>query len=354
MQKRNEMQLLPLYHLFVQATQRGKRITPSGKRISKGTLRQLKIVEKLLLEFQQDSGEHIRIKPLNRNSQREIRQQKKYWETFFRKFCHFLYHKKNHFDNYAGTVIKTIKTFLNYIHLEKAISISQFHKRFHIPCDKWQPIVLTPGQLQFLICNKDFRSKLPLHLQRTLDIFVFGCTVGLRWSDLKSLKKKNISITPDGTYLNVNTQKTGAMVSIPLPEYAIDIINKYKRKAGINILPRLSNSNLNKQIKQVIEIAGWSYSLPKFRNQRGRPVEIKTKMDNSFRFCDHITAHTMRRTAITTLLILGVPEMVVRKISGHAPGSQEFYRYVSVAQDYLDQEVKRAYSVLSPDYKKQS
>ncbi len=102
-----------------------------------------------------------------------------------------------------------------------------------------------------------------------------------------------------------------------------------------------------------MEKAGWLYSVPKFRNRRGRPVEIKNKMGNSFRFCDHITAHTMRRTAITTLLILGVPEMVVRKISGHAAGSQELHRSVSIAQDYLEQEVKKAYSLLAPDYKKQ-
>jgi len=43
----------------------------------------------------------------------------------------------------------------------------------------------------------------------------------------------------------------------------------------------------------------------------------------------------MRRTAITTLLIMGVPEAMVRKISGHAPGSKEFYKYVGIAQDYF-------------------
>ena len=54
----------------------------------------------------------------------------------------------------------------------------------------------------------------------------------------------------------------------------------------------------------------------------------------------------MRRTAITTLLIMGVPETMVRKISGHAPGSNEFYKYVGIAQDYLNREVKTAYQKL--------
>ena len=54
----------------------------------------------------------------------------------------------------------------------------------------------------------------------------------------------------------------------------------------------------------------------------------------------------MRRTAITTLLILGVPEIVVRSVSGHAPGSKEFYKYVSLAQSYLNKEVKNAHQKL--------
>ena len=54
----------------------------------------------------------------------------------------------------------------------------------------------------------------------------------------------------------------------------------------------------------------------------------------------------MLLTAITTLLIMGVPELIVRKISGHAPGSKEFYRYVSIAQEYLNDEVQNAYKKL--------
>jgi intergrase/recombinase len=54
----------------------------------------------------------------------------------------------------------------------------------------------------------------------------------------------------------------------------------------------------------------------------------------------------MRRTAITTLLIMGVPETIVRRVSGHAPGSKEFHKYVGLAQDYLNKEVKNAYQKL--------
>jgi hypothetical protein len=54
----------------------------------------------------------------------------------------------------------------------------------------------------------------------------------------------------------------------------------------------------------------------------------------------------MRRTAITTLLILGVPEMVVRKLSGHTAGSKEFYKYVIIANDYTNNQLKQAHEKL--------
>jgi intergrase/recombinase len=46
------------------------------------------------------------------------------------------------------------------------------------------------------------------------------------------------------------------------------------------------------------------------------------------------------------MLSLGVPEAVVRKISGHSPMSKELFRYVSVAQTYQDQEVNKMFDKL--------
>ncbi len=201
-------------------------------------------------------------------------------------------------------------------------------------------------QLKFLITDTAFEQSLPKALQRTKDIFVFGCTVALRQQDLMGLKKENIQFTSEGVNVLLHTQKTSTVVKIPLPDYAIAIYHKYKRKAGKYVLPRLSGVNLNKQIKQLIKSAGWDYSLPKIRYKQGEPVEIRNIDNHSFKFYEHITAHTMRRTAITTLLMLSVDETSVRRISGHAAGSKEFYKYVGLVQDYLNDSVKNAHANL--------
>ena len=98
----------------------------------------------------------------------------------------------------------------------------------------------------------------------------------------------------------------------------------------------------SKGIKEVGEKAGWQEQYPKFMCKMGKWVELKKADGKSWKYYHHLSSHTMRRTAITSLLILGVPEQVVRKISGHAPGSKEFYKYVSIAEAYLSKEVQQA------------
>lgn len=334
--------LLPWFCKFMAATATGRRLMPSGKKIRKSTQMQYLHVYKLLCEFESCLPQPLRIRLVHRSSLRELQREKNYWAVFFRKFCSFLYNEKKYFDYYCTGVFKVLKTFFNYLGTEKSLPVGHFHKKFRVPAEKFTPVIISPAQLRYLILDKEFEHLLKPSLQKIKDIFVFGCTVGLRFRDLMQLKKENIWHTPDGVFITLHTRKTGAEVKIPLPEYAVAIVNKYWKKAGRFVLPGISDGRLNIQLKLLMEKAGWTESLPKIRHRRGEPVEIKTAKGKGYRFCDHITAHTMRRTAITTLLLLGVEEQFVRRISGHAPGSREFYRYVVIAEDYLNKKVREA------------
>lgn len=292
-----------------------------GKKISPGTLQQYQCTYLLLEEFERQQEYPLRIILLHRRSLRVMQKEKNYWIKFFRKFTGFLYNQKGCYDRYTSSVVKIIKAFFHYLAVEKGLPVGEFHKRFRIPFHNFTPVILSPSQLRYLITDTDFEQSLQKSLQRTKDIFVFGCIVALRFQDLMRLTKNNIQYTSEGTYVVLHTQKTGAEVKILLPAYATAIIDKYKRKAGQFVLPRLSGSNLNLQIKAIMKKAGWDYSLPKIRYKQGRPTEIKTKKGDTYKFYNHITIHSMRRTAITTLLLMGVDETSVRRISGHAPGS---------------------------------
>lgn len=338
--------LLDYFSQFIKASVSGRRLTASGKRISPGTIQNYCYVRKLLQEFETVYSISLTIQLLHRASMRTLQKEKNYWSRFFLQFSSFLYSDKGYYDHYTGGVFKTLKTFFNYLQTNKGFITGNYHKGFKVPLPAMAPVVLLPEQLRFLITNDNFEKSLNPYLKKVKDIFVFGCTVALRISDLMNLKKTNIIYSGKEVYLKLITNKTGSEVKIPLPDYALQIAELYKRKAGKYILPRLSVSNLNLQIKKLIRKAGWTHVLPKCLSRRGKIIEIKNKDGKSWCFHQHITAHTMRRTAITNLLILGVPEFVVRKISGHAAGSKEFYKYVSIAQDYMNEEVKLAYKKL--------
>jgi integrase len=345
-QKLKQLQFLSEFQKFITASSTGRRLMPSGKKVRTGTINQYRSVCTLLQEFEKSLDEPLRIQLLHRSGLRNILREKNYWSRFFKKFSQFLFKEKNCYDHYAGSVFKIIKTFFHYLSIERSMPVGDFHKKFRIPVERFNPVILTPAQLRFLITEKAFEQSLSPSLLRTKDIFVFGSVVALRFQDLMRLKKGNIQYSPEGISVVLHTQKTGSEVKIPLPDFAVAIIHKYRRKAGPYVLPRISGSNLNIQIKALIKKAGWDYTLPKIRHRQGEPVEIKNKYGEVCKFYDHITVHTMRRTAITTLLLMGVDESSVRRISGHAPGSKEFYRYVVVVQEYLNAKIKDAHAKL--------
>jgi hypothetical protein len=41
-----------------------------------------------------------------------------------------------------------------------------------------------------------------------------------------------------------------------------------------------------------------------------------------------------------------MPETLVRRISGHQPGSKESHRYVAFSQDWLDEHTEKAFGEL--------
>ena len=337
-----EYLVVPLFKQFTKDSYKGKRVKPDGSRIKKQTIDNYAYVLRYLEEFEVLQGEAVRIKIIKGENKRLFQSERNYWRKFYERFTHFLYHKKNCFDNYVGTVIKTIRIFFNWLNRDKGINTGDFYKSFYV-CREEVPIVtLMPQQLQFLINDTAFHDALPLPLQKTKAIFIFGCTVALRVSDLFAIKFSDIEMVGPATYLPVKTIKTGAMVRIKLPAYAVEILEHFRRQARNRktIFPPIPRTRFNNQIKALAEAAGWQQETGKQRTKRGVPSEIAfASGQHKYRFCDLVSSHTMRRTAITTMLMMGMKEHVVKQISGHANDSKSFYRYVNLVQSYLDNEM---------------
>ena len=261
---------------------------------------------------------------------------------FYRKYSDYLY-SLGSYDNYIGAHFKVIRTFFIYLNRKFSIYTGDIHKEFYIRNEAVPIVVLDQHQLAFLKTDASFEASLPEYLIRTKDILIFGCYTGLRFSDLMHLQRKDLQATPDAIYLRVKSIKTSTETRIKLSDIALSILQKYKDKRFL--LPQISNGRLNLNLKELCEKAGWTQEVGKIRERRGISKNL-TKSGKKYRFCDLITTHTMRRTAITTLLTMGMPETMVRKLSGHSANSKEFYRYVEYAQHAIDSELDRINGVL--------
>lgn len=342
-----EQEMLKLFDKFLKENKQGKRVQKDRQRLRSDSIRPYFFLRKRLHDFSVKKNFHLRVRNVSHLKKRELNEEKKYWRAFYLGFTNFLYDDLGCFDNYVGAHIKRLRTFFNYLNDEKGLNIGNFHKQFYACSEQIEIITLLPEQLNFLIYDKEFEERLPVHLKRTKDMFVFGCTVALRVSDIFSLTRNNLETINGKYYLRVNSKKTNTFTRVVLPDYAIKIINKQPANRK-TVFSKISNVRFNINIKSLMELTNWTSTYMKTRMRRGVPVEIYKDVKNKtpFRFCDLITSHTMRKTAITTMLCLGMSENAVRKVSGHAAGSKEFFRYVQLSQFYMDTEAEKVFSEL--------
>lgn len=331
-----------LFKQFIKDTETGKRLKKNGERIKPDSIQNYHYVLQNLIQFSSDTSFELRICDASKLNKRELQSEKNYWKKFYQKFTDYLYKKGCH-DNYVGSNIKVIRVFFNYLKNDKDFFTGDFQRLFYVRKEEIEILVLSPEQLKFLIHDKEFENNLSESNRRIKDIFVFGCTTGLRYSDIFLLTNKNFEKVENDWYLKLKSKKTKTFSHIKLPAYAVAIYQKYQSRNVKNpVFGSTSLFNFNKSLKQIGELANFTASVEVSREKQGKRL---TKQNNKAanRFCDKMSSHMMRRTAITTLLILGMPEHLVRKISGHSHASGSFNRYVHYAQVYIDKEIEKVH-----------
>lgn len=330
-----------LYEYFIRDSKNGKRRLKNGNKIAPSSIANYSATLKKLREFEASIKKDIQVRHLPSLSRREQLKETKNWAKFGREFSFFL-QEQGLLNNYVGFHMKNLKAFHRYLYAYRLIDTGAFNEYFIVLKEESPIIVLSTERLQFLCFNPFFKASLPELLQLTLNIFIFGCTTSLRFSDIARLKRSNLQLNHGSTYLICVSKKTGTETRIKLPDYCLDIV-KLNPGKNSNLFAFISLSYFNANLKKIFELAGWTELAPKVRLKGGVSKVIKTKNGKAYRFCDHASSHLMRKSAITNMLLLGMPEVLVRKVSGHAPNSKEFYRYVKYSQSFLDEHTDKVF-----------
>jgi integrase len=236
---------------------------------------------------------------------------------FFDALRKYAFEKRKIGDNYFAKIIAVLKTFLNWAYERDYIKHQEF-KKFKASERETEIICLTLEEFLALYKHK-FKSN---RLARVRDVFIFGCSTGLRFSDLISILPSDIQ----GEFIVKNIQKTQENSMIPLNKYSKDILKNYENTVH-EILPKVSHQKFNQYLKECCKEVGIDtpISITKFSgSKRKHSVHPKYEL---------ITSHTARKTFTTLSLLMGVPERVVKNITGHKK-EENFKRYVNFTKEY--------------------
>lgn len=236
---------------------------------------------------------------------------------FYSDFKDYMLHEEKVSNNYFGLHIKNIKLFLNES-FELGLHTNQKHnhKNFAKLTNEVDNIYLNQEQLSILT-NLDLSDN--LRLERVRDLFLVGCWTGLRFSDFNAIGAKNI----EGDFIEIQTQKTGETVVIPIHHTVRSIMNKYNGLTRNSLPPPISNVNMNKYLKELAKKAGFD-EMQQIRVYKGGSVVVKNIEAHEL-----ISTHTARRSFATNMHLLGVPSISIMGITGHRT-EKAFLKYIKV------------------------
>jgi integrase len=211
--------------------------------------------------------------------------------------------------------LSTIKTFLNYARTQ-GIAVSDKFRDFKIKKESLEVIALTNEEFESLY-KMDLKDN--KKLSQTRDVFCFACVTGLRYSDLKQLRREHLKHEE----IKLTVTKTKRPLTIPLVPISKDILSRYDDQH--KPLPVISNKNLNLYIKELCKKAGII-----------EPIEIirfngAKRIATTYPKYDLIGVHNGRKTFASLSLEKGMSAEEVMSIGGWTD-YKSFKRYVKVTE----------------------
>ena len=153
------------------------------------------------------------------------------------------------------------------------------------------------------------------------------------------LKPTDHVIREGGHFISVFIHKTREHNVIPIPDFLGEIFNSNKKTYG-NILPPRNYQKVRSDLPKIFRrIEGARIPYAKYRTVNGKYTKVKEG-----KLWEFITPHWLRRTAVSVILLRsGMSETAVKKIGGWTQNSTAFPKYVDLAQDFINDEMRKVH-----------
>lgn len=205
--------------------------------------------------------------------------------NFIQSFHSFLRIDKGMAQNSSTKHLKLLKKIINLSVANSYMAFNPF-STYKVEREPVDIDFLDEEELRKII---NFDTPLP-RLERTKDMFLFGCFTGLSYIDIKTLTPEHFEKDSAGRiWIKKRRVKTGVLSRIPLLPIAKLILDKYK--GGEKLLPIQDPADINKYLKDIAILCGINK-----------------------RICFHTSRHTF---ASTVTLANNISLEVVSKMLGH-------------------------------------
>ncbi|MDQ8143425.1 tyrosine-type recombinase/integrase [Chryseobacterium sp. CFS15] len=273
----------------------------TGNSISNSTLKRYKCNKNLLEDFESNCKVKITLG--------------KFDDKLYNKFLKYCIEEKKHSANTLHRNVGLLKTFLLWA-LNKKYTYNNNFITFKKPAKfTTDEIALNYEQVE-LIYNYDFSNN--KRLERVRDLFVFGCTTGMRFGNYSTISRSDV----DGNFIRVIDLKSKSKnLAIPLNSISKSILEKYDYK-----LPSITNQKMNEYIKEVFKKLEFTDEIKKTMKYGDELVDHKAE------FWTRISSHTARRSFITIMKNKRVPDKVIMSYTGHT-SLEVFNAYYRPSED---------------------
>jgi integrase len=223
-------------------------------------------------------------------------------------------------------IIEKLKILFSYAEDEYMIHID---KKFRYYKEE-VPIVVIPPEVVKSFLNSSIPDDVELRYAYEISSVILVSS--LRISDVLSLTIDDLS---SGCIVSTN-KKTGANTKSPIPDMVYQMLlnnhRKYGRLYSLNHTRNITDRILSIRMPELFkDIATERVSISRMLPD-GSGYEKIVKPLNEF-----IRPHMLRKSAITSMIVSGVPERFVKHLSGHRGNSRSFERYVAyVEKEYND------------------
>lgn len=236
-------------------------------------------------------------------------------------------HLREHHGNCTNTVSKDMKfirkVFNDAIKSDVIGYEANPFRKYQIKQERTQRGYLTEEELS----KVEQCSIIPgTRLELSRDMFVFAAyTGGLRVSDMLQLKWENF----DGIYLHIVIKKTGAQLSIKVPNKGLQILSRYKDddSKGDDFMFPMLRPDLNMSDLVTLDAAITSATTLINKNLKTLAKRVKVEKRLSF----HISRHTFAVMALRK----GISIDKVSKLMAHAT-IRETQVYAKIVSEELD------------------